>query len=67
VKDVIDHRVALLLAIETVNGMAKTTPMTDEAYQKVAGIAAPASNRTRSVSKTASGWRRFLPWGRANR
>ena len=39
VEDVIDHRVALLLALETVNGMAKTAPMTDQAYAEVAGQA----------------------------
>ena len=64
VKDVIDHRAALLLAIETVNGMAKTAPMTDEAYQKVARVPASAPGGTPSVSRSAGGWRRFLPWGR---
>lgn len=67
VKDVIDHRVALLLAIETVNGMAKTAPMTDEAYQRVARKATPARDSTASTPKSASGWRRFLPWGREQR
>jgi hypothetical protein len=31
VQQVIDRKIALLLAIETINGMAKTAPMTDEA------------------------------------
>jgi hypothetical protein len=31
VQQVIDKKVALLLALQTVNGMAKTAPMTDEA------------------------------------
>jgi hypothetical protein len=31
VRDVIDKRIALLLALQTVNGMAKTAPMTDKA------------------------------------
>jgi hypothetical protein len=36
VKNAIDKKIALLLALETVNGMAKTAPMTDEAM-KAAG------------------------------
>jgi len=36
VRDAIDHRVALTLVLETVNGMAKTAPMTDEAFRKAA-------------------------------
>ena len=32
----IDRKVALLLALETVNGMAKTAPMTDDAFQDAA-------------------------------
>lgn len=31
VRQVIDKKIALLLALETINGMAKTAPMTDEA------------------------------------
>lgn len=34
VRDAIDHRVAVMLVLETINGMAKTTPMTDEAFRK---------------------------------
>ncbi len=34
VESVIDHKVALSLAFETVNGMAKTAPMTVEAFLK---------------------------------
>jgi hypothetical protein len=64
VKDVIDHRVALLLAIETVNGMAKTAPMTDEAYQKIARDASGAASRAQSAPNGKRGWRRFLPWDR---
>lgn len=62
VEDVIDHRVALLLAIETVNGMAKTAPMTDEAYQRVARNAAPPPGPAASATKMPTGWRRLLPW-----
>jgi hypothetical protein len=36
VEGVIDHRIALLLAFETVNGMAKTAPMTNAAMASVA-------------------------------
>jgi hypothetical protein len=36
VSGVIDHKVALLLAFETLNGMAKTAPMTDKAMRYVA-------------------------------
>lgn len=36
----IDHKVALTLAIETINGMAKTAPMTAKAMQKVRQTAA---------------------------
>jgi hypothetical protein len=64
VKDVIDHRVALLLAIETVNGMAKTAPMTDEAYRRVARPGAPAAPRAPTVPKSECVWRRFFPWSR---
>lgn len=42
VQQVIDKRVALLLALQTVNGMAKTAPMTDEAM-----AAAKAKSRTK--------------------
>lgn len=34
VASAIDHRLALTLAIETVNGMSKTAPMTEKAMQK---------------------------------
>jgi len=34
VRGAIDHRVALRLVFETINGMAKTAPMTDEAFRK---------------------------------
>jgi hypothetical protein len=33
VRDAIDHRIALRLVLDTVNGMAKTAPMTDEAFK----------------------------------
>jgi hypothetical protein len=33
VRDAIDHGVALTLVLETINGMAKTAPMTDEAFR----------------------------------
>ncbi len=35
VASAIDHKLVLTLAIETINGMAKTAPMTDQAMQKV--------------------------------
>jgi hypothetical protein len=35
VASVIDHRLALTLAIETVNGMSKTAPMTVKAMQRI--------------------------------
>ena len=34
VRQAIDHRIAIALVLETVNGMAKTAPMTDEALRK---------------------------------
>jgi hypothetical protein len=34
-RDVLDRRIATILAIETVNGMAKTAPMTDAAMAKL--------------------------------
>ena len=37
VRDAIDHRIALLLVLETVNGMAKTAPMTDEVMRSATG------------------------------
>ncbi|MEY2564835.1 MAG: hypothetical protein QOH88_3028 [Verrucomicrobiota bacterium] len=35
VASAIDHRLALTIAIETINGMAKTAPMTERAFQQV--------------------------------
>jgi hypothetical protein len=35
VQGVIDKKIALLLALQMVNGMSKTAPMTDEAMQSV--------------------------------
>jgi hypothetical protein len=35
VASVIDHRLALMLAIETVNGMAKTAPVTEKAMNAI--------------------------------
>lgn len=35
VASAIDHKVALTIAIETINGMAKTAPMTERAMQQV--------------------------------
>ena len=37
VRDAIDHRTALRLVLETVNGMAKTAPMTDAALRQPNG------------------------------
>jgi hypothetical protein len=34
VASAIDHKLALTLAIETINGMAKTAPMTERAMQQ---------------------------------
>jgi hypothetical protein len=34
VRDAIDHRVAVTLVLETINGMAKTAPMTDAALRR---------------------------------
>jgi hypothetical protein len=34
-RDVLDRRIAIKLALETVNGMAKTAPMTDAAFAKL--------------------------------
>jgi hypothetical protein len=34
-RDVLDRRIAITLAVETVNGMAKTAPMTDAAMAKL--------------------------------
>lgn len=46
VRDAIDRRVAVLLAFETVNGMAKTAPMTNEAFQRVARGVVPSIGKT---------------------
>jgi hypothetical protein len=35
VASAIDHKLALLLTVETINGMSKTAPMTEKAMQKV--------------------------------
>jgi hypothetical protein len=35
VASAIDHKLALTIAIETINGMAKTAPITDRAMQQV--------------------------------
>jgi|GEM_PF-1233389 len=40
VASAIDHKLALTIAIETINGMAKTAPMTERAMQQVQGQAA---------------------------
>jgi len=45
VREAIDPRVVLLLAFETLNGMAKTAPMTAEAFQRVAAPAKPAASK----------------------
>jgi hypothetical protein len=37
VREAIDHRIALALVFETINGMAKTAPMTDEAFRRASG------------------------------
>ena len=37
VRDAIDHRVAVRLVLETVNGMAKTAPMTDRHLRDAGG------------------------------
>jgi len=37
----IDHKLALMLAIETINGMSKTAPMTEKAMQKLNESAGP--------------------------
>lgn len=42
VKDAIDHRTALSIALETINGMAKTAPMTDAAFRAAAAESAPS-------------------------
>ena|SRR6185369_8591966 len=55
---VIDHRVALLLAIETINGMAKTAPMTIEALQGVASET-KGPEALRPASNKAKPWWRF--------
>ena len=34
VRDAIDHKVALSLVFETINGMAKTAPMTATAFRE---------------------------------
>lgn len=34
-KDVLNRRIAITLAIETVNGMAKTAPMTEAAVARI--------------------------------
>lgn len=39
VAEAIDRKVALRLALETVNGMAKTAPMTDQAFRQAAADA----------------------------
>jgi hypothetical protein len=39
VREAIDHRIALTLVLETINGMAKTAPMTDMAFREAAGSA----------------------------
>ncbi len=35
VRQVLDNKVAILLALQTVNGMAKTAPMTDDAIRTI--------------------------------
>jgi len=37
VKDAIDHRIAIALVLETINGMAKTAPMTEKAFREATG------------------------------
>ncbi len=34
-RDVLNRKIAITLALETVNGMAKTAPMTDAAMEKI--------------------------------
>jgi hypothetical protein len=37
VREAIDHRIATTLVLETINGMAKTAPMTDTAFREATG------------------------------
>jgi hypothetical protein len=53
----INHKVAMLLALETVNGMAKTAPMTDEALSQVAGKTDGGDQPTAPPKKKKAGWR----------
>lgn len=55
VSKAIDRRIALLLALETLNGMAKTAPMTDEAFRDVLAT----SGRSIVESKRQKPWWRF--------
>jgi hypothetical protein len=43
VREAIDHRVAVRIVLETVNGMAKTAPMTDRHMREAAGPNQPTS------------------------
>lgn len=43
-RDVLDRRIATTLALETVNGMAKTAPMTDAAIAKLKADQSPANS-----------------------
>ena len=42
-RDVLNRRVAITLALETVNGMAKTAPMTDAAMAKLKAQQKPSA------------------------
>ncbi|SRR6266403_169485 len=53
----INHKVAILLALETVNGMAKTAPMTDEALSQVAGRTDGGDQPTAPPKQKKARWR----------
>lgn len=55
-KDVLDRRVALRLALDTVNAMAKTAPLTEEAWSEAAKEVEAA---TIAATKSERPWWRF--------
>jgi hypothetical protein len=57
VEHVIDHRVALLLALETINGMAKTAPMTQQAWSQAAAEADAARSSPPEPAPRRPWWR----------
>ena len=62
VRDAIDRGVATRLVLETVNGMAKTAPMTDAADARGGRLSSIATAQARGSSTNTGIWRSVFAW-----